>query len=259
MKVSDIVKYLDNKYPPINASDFDQGKIGLQFGSMNSEVKKVMISLDGSSSVIEEAIEEKVDMLVLHHPFMFYPMLSVNYDNAFGRKMLNVLNNRLNIFAMHTNFDVANGGMNDILASILELQNISITEPLVSSKTLLRIGEIEKTKLIDFIEIVKEKLDEKMVKYVGADDKQIKKVGIVGGSGSSEIYTAIRNNCDVLITGELHHHNAYDALDSGMALIEVSHSVERFFAEYVKKELENEFPSLEVIISKNNLNPYKIK
>ena len=176
MKVSDIVKYLDNKYPPINASDFDQGKLGLQFGSMNSEVKKVMISLDGSSSVIEEAIEEKVDMLVLHHPFMFYPMLSVNYDNAFGRKMLNVLNNRLNIFAMHTNFDVANGGMNDILASILELQNISITEPLVSSKTLLRIGEIEKTKLIDFIEIVKEKLDEKMVKYVGADDKQIKKV-----------------------------------------------------------------------------------
>lgn len=259
MKVNEIVKFLENKYSPVNASDFDMGKIGLQFGSTNMDVKKIMIALDGNSDVIEEAINEKVDMLVLHHPFMFYPMISLNYDNAFGKKILNVLNSKLNIFAMHTNFDVANGGMNDILASRLGLKNIQMTDEVVSSKTLIRIGEVDEIELSDFIDVVKEKLDEKMVRYVGDDNKIIKKVGIVGGSGSSEIFTAIRNNCDAFITGELHHHNAYDAMDNNIALIEVSHSVERFFVENVKKELEIEFPSLEIVISKNNVNPYKVK
>lgn len=257
MKISEIVKYLESKYNPSNAHDFDQGKIGLQFGSMNADVKKIMIALDGSTQVVEEAIDEKVDMLLLHHPFLFYPLISLNYDNVSNKKILKVIDNRLNVFAMHTNFDVAQDGMNDILATILGLQNISMTENEISSRTLIRIGEIDEMKLIDFVEIVKEKFNEKSVHYVGDENKIIRKVGIVGGSGSSEIYTAIRNNCDAFITGELHHHNAFDAIDNNIALIEVSHSVERYFAENVKKELEKEFPSLEIIISKNNINHFK--
>ena len=80
-KVHDIVVYLQDLYPLFLASNFDTGKVGLQFGSQNKSVKKVMIALDGSTDVIEEALEKKVDLLITHHPFMFSSMLNMNYDN----------------------------------------------------------------------------------------------------------------------------------------------------------------------------------
>lgn len=259
MKVNDITNYLNSKYPAILASDFDKGKIGLQFGSNDADVKKVLIALDGSSDVINEAINKNIDLVILHHPFMFNPLLSLNYNSEFGKKIQNVINSNLNIYAMHTNFDVAKDGMNDILASILELKNIKSSSSEITQNSLIRIGEVEAIKLSDFIDFVKFKFEEKMVRYVGNDNKIIKKVGIVGGAGASEIFDAIKNECDVFISGEFHHHNAYDAIDHNIALIEVSHSVERLFANTVRNILLEQFKDLEVFISDNNINPYKVK
>lgn len=190
---------------------------------------------------------------------MFNPLLSLNYNSEFGKKIQNVINSNLNIYAMHTNFDVAKDGMNDILASILELKNIKSSTSEITQNSLIRIGEVEAIKLSDFIDFVKFKFEEKMVRYVGNDNKIIKNVGIVGGAGASEIFDAIKNKCDVFISSEFHHHNAYDAIDNNIALIEVSHSVERLFANTVRNILLNQFKDLEVIISDNNINPYKVK
>ena len=79
MKLAEIIKILQEKYSPELASSFDIGKIGLQFGTANAEVKKIMVALDGTSAVVDEAIENHVDLLLTHHPFMFNPMLSLNY------------------------------------------------------------------------------------------------------------------------------------------------------------------------------------
>ena len=86
MKVKEIVDYLLNKYPLELASSFDMGKVGLQFGSMSKEVKKVMICLDGTSDVIDEAIENNVDLLICHHPFLFSPMLNLDYNSPIGKR-----------------------------------------------------------------------------------------------------------------------------------------------------------------------------
>lgn len=256
MKVNEIVNFLLNKYPQNVASDIDAGKIGLQFGSMNNETNKVMIALDGSMKVIEEAVNENVDFIILHHPLLFYPIINLNYDSVFAKKLKLLLTNNISVFSMHTNFDVAKDGMNEILANKLGLENISMPGLEVSANTLLRFGDIKPQKLSEYVLDVQSKLDEHSVKYVGSPDKMIKKVGIVGGAGSSELFTALKNNCNVLITGEVHHHQAYDALENGIALIEVSHSVERHFAIEVKKMLESNFPNLEVFVSKNNINPF---
>ena len=124
MKVKEIVDFLLEKYPLELASSFDHGKVGLQFGSMSKEVKKVMICLDGTTDVIDEAINNNVDLLICHHPFLFSPILNLDYNSPLGRKMLKVFKSELNIFAMHTNFDTALNGMNDHLAEILELENV---------------------------------------------------------------------------------------------------------------------------------------
>lgn len=257
MKISKIVNYLESKFPLNTAHDMDYGKIGLQFGSLNADVKKVMIALDGSSSVVDEALKENVDLLLLHHPFMFSPLLNLNYDSAFGKKVVKVIKNDLNVFAMHTNFDVGVNGMNDILAKKLLLSNIEMAESEVGPKNLLRIGEVTPCSLNDFALQVSELLEEKHIRTVGNRNKIIKKVGIVGGAGASELHTAYKKGCDVLVTGEVHHHQALDALDLDIALIEVSHSVERHFANVIKEELEREFPDVEFIVSENNINPFE--
>ena len=75
MKLAEIIKMLQEKYSPELASSFDIGKIGLQFGTANAEVKKIMVALDGTSAVVDEAIENHADLLLTHHPFMFNPMI----------------------------------------------------------------------------------------------------------------------------------------------------------------------------------------
>ena len=220
VKVNEIVNYLKEKYPLEFASSFDQGKVGLQFGSMNAEVKKVIIALDGTSSVVKEAINLDAQLLITHHPFMFSPMLSLNYDSVNGQKMINVFKNKLNIYAMHTNYDVAIGGMNDLLAEKLNLKNTSGLYDIPSSDNFIRYGEIETKTLEEFAKDVKDIFNLDMVRVLGKLNKKVTKVGIVGGSGTSELFKAIHLGCDVFVTGEIKQNHAIDAMDNGISLIE---------------------------------------
>lgn len=250
-KVHDIVVFLQELYSPLLCSSFDVGKIGLQFGSHNKKVEKVMIALDGSTDVIEEALEKKVDLLITHHPFMFSSMLNMNYDNPLTKRIKLVIQNELNVFAMHTNFDVAVGGMNDILLNILEVNPInSDIEP--KNDDFVRMGTVDPIKFEDFIKHVKEKFNVSHVRVVGDMDKTIKTVGIVGGSGGSELYKAKIMGCDVLVTGEIKHNQAMDAKDMGIQLIEVSHAVERLFRETVMKKLQDQFYDVEFVLSEKD-------
>lgn len=257
MKVREIVDYLQTLYPFELASSFDHGKIGLQFGSLSKEVKKVMIALDGTSKVIDEAIQNNVDLLITHHPFLFNPILNMDYNSPLGKKMLKVFKNELCIFSMHTNFDCALKGMNDHLASLLGLENVYCIPEEPTADSVMRIGEITKMPLVEFAYIVKEIFKEEGIRVVGDLDKQIKKVGIIGGSGGNYTLAAKRLGCDCLITGEIKHNNAIDAVEHNIALIEVSHSVEAFFKEYIKNLLSNEFNDVEFILSNEDINPFK--
>lgn len=250
-KVHDIIVYLQEMYPLFLASNFDNGKIGLQFGSHNRSVKKVMIALDGSTEVIEEALEKAVDLLITHHPFMFNSLLNMNYDNPLTKRIKLVIQNELNVFAMHTNFDVAIGGMNDILLNILEATPIEEKLEAINDD-FLRIGIVNPVTFEEFINHVKDKFQINHVRAVGNLNKKIKTIGIVGGSGGSELYKAKILGCDVLVTGEIKHNQALDAKDLGINLIEVSHSIERLFKETVKDKLSNAFSDVEFILSEKD-------
>lgn len=249
MKQIEVTKFLNNLYPEELASSFDMGKISLQFGSNNKEIKKVIIALDGTTDVVNQAISNNCDLLITHHPFMFAPLLSLNYDSVFGQKMIKVLSNKLNVFSMHTNFDVGNNGMNDILAKKLELSDIHYIKDELDSSCLMRIGNINEMKLSDLADKVIDKLKQTSVKIIGNKDKKIKTVGIVGGSGSSEFNNALRYKCDCFITGEIHHHIGLEAVEQGLCMIEVNHAVEALFKENLKDILHEKFPELEIMIA----------
>lgn len=256
-KVNDIVKFLLNKYPLSLASNFDVGKVGLQFGSKNAEVKKVLITLDTTTDVVKEALEDNVDLIISHHPFMFNPLLNMDYDNPLMTKIKLVIQNELNVFSMHTNFDVASFGMNEILCQKLGLKNVKSDQTEIDNNSFLRYGELDPIKLGDLVKLVSEKFDENHIRVVGNLDQEIHKVGIIGGSGSFELYRAKKVGCDCFITGEIKHDKALDAIDLEIALIEVSHSVERLYKESVYITLTQEFPEVEFILSNKDSNPFR--
>lgn len=258
-KTVEILNYIDELYPLINASSFDNGKIGLQFGNKNAEIKKVLLALDATKDVIDEAIEKKANLIISHHPFMFYPMLNLDYESNFGKKIIKVIKNDLNIMAFHTNFDVGLDGMNDSLSNLLNLKNIRFIGDEISSSTIMRIGDIEPINLCDFIEIVKTKFNLKHVKYVGEPNKVIKSVGIVGGSGSSVFNEALNSGVDCFITGELPHHIALEASENNFALIEVNHAVEFYGMETLLTKLKAKFPNVEFILTNKVVDPFKIQ
>lgn len=256
-KVDDIVKFLLNKYPLNLASNFDNGKVGLQFGSKNRIVKNVLIALDTTKDVVIEAIANKVDLIISHHPFMFNPILNMDYDNPLMTKIKLVIQNELNVFAMHTNFDVASFGMNEILCNKLGLTNIKSDQTEIDNNAFLRYGDIDEISLKELVELVKLKFGEKHIRVVGNLDKSIRRVGIIGGSGSFELYKAKNVGCDCFITGEIKHDKALDAKDLGLALIEVSHSVERLYREYVYNSLVEAFPDVNFILSTKDIDPFQ--
>ncbi len=257
-KVSDIVEYL-LKYYPINlASNFDEGKVGLQFGSAKALVKVVMIALDGSTNVIKDALDHHVDLLILHHPFMFNSVISFNYDNPIQKKYLMAIQNELNVFAMHTNFDVAHEGMNEILLKEIGVSKVETTCDEVLKDNFIRYGEIPEMTLKQLIDIVKQKYNLEVIRYVGSMNDHINKVGIVGGSGGYELYKANQIGCNAFITGEIKHNQAHDACDLGIDLIEVPHAVEGAFKSILLNRLENAFPDVKFITSCFDVDPFKI-
>ncbi|MCM1259445.1 MAG: Nif3-like dinuclear metal center hexameric protein [Prevotella sp.] len=256
MELKKIIETLEKMYPSRLASHFDIGKIGLQFGNKNADIHKMMIALDGTSVVVQEALEEQVDLLLTHHPFLFTPMVSLDYQSVLGQKMYNVFSHQLNIYAMHTNFDVAMMGMNDLLAEKIGLSEIAPIKTEIDESCFMRMGYTEPIDLDRFARRVKDRLGEEAVRVVGNPAKTIQKVGIVGGSGCSEMQQAMQAGCDCFITGEIKHNYAIDAMEHDLALIEVSHSVEALCKVYLKEKLEHLFEGVEIVVSRAEKAPF---
>lgn len=257
-KIKDVLNYLTSLYPLEHGANFDQGKIGLQFGSLEDVVKKAIVCLDVTNKVIDEAIETGANLIISHHPFMFSPLLNLNYDSNFGLKLLKIIQNRINIMAFHTNYDVGYDGMNDVLARKLGLSNIKYTTIQIDNTSLIRLGECEKTSLKDYCEVVKKCFEQKTIKVAGNLNKTISKVAVVGGSGSSEFYEALKTDADVLVTGQLPHHLGIEAIENGFALIEVSHAVEFYGVEDLYEKLKNKFKEIKFGLYNKEYDPFII-
>ena len=147
--------------------------------------------------------------------------------------------------------------MNDMLARKLNLANIHAQKEEIDGSCFLRIGDTTPMDLEEYVQIVLEKLNEPGARVVGNPSKKIKKVGIVGGAGASELMLAKNLGCDCLITGEIRHNNAIDAIENNFAIIEVSHSIEALFKEYIKKELEQILDGVEIVTSKVEKDPFR--
>ncbi|MFU8766411.1 MAG: Nif3-like dinuclear metal center hexameric protein [Candidatus Methanoperedens sp.] len=194
MNIKKLIPLLESIAPPELASDFDSGKIGLVLDRA-ADIKKIAVALDPTDYVLEKAARLGADLLITHHALIFDPV------NFISKKLSDTLkiaiDNNISIYTMHTNYDKAEGGVNDVLAELLGLANIT---PLTPG----RIGETAPTSAKDFASFISKKLDTH-VQYAG--DGEIQKVMVVGGSGFRREYidTALEHGAEALVSGELRH------------------------------------------------------
>ena len=194
MNLKELIPILESIAPPGLAEDFDKGRIGLIL-DRGADIRKIASSLDPTDHVLMEAARQGANLLVTHHTLIFDPVNIIS--KRLSDTLKTAIDNDISIYTMHTNFDKAEGGVNDVLAELLELTNITNLE-------MGRLGEIEPMDAQEFASFVSEKLHTH-VQFIG--DSEIRKVMVVGGSGLRREYIdkAIEHGADALVSGELRH------------------------------------------------------
>lgn len=224
-KVKDLICFMEKIAPPMLAESWDN--VGLMVGEKDKEVKRVLVALDAIDKVIDEAIEKDCQMIITHHPLIFRGTKSVTSETALGRRLLKLIQNNIAVYSAHTNLDIVKGGTNDTLAKLLELENIeNLCEPVFEDMALGKVGELKAE--ITFEELIKktqEALKLKGLIACGDKERMVKKVAVGTGACSDIEYIqrAKALGCDVLITSDVGYHDAQNAVDYDICLIDASH------------------------------------
>jgi dinuclear metal center YbgI/SA1388 family protein len=215
--VNDLVELLEELMPSNLAEDWDN--VGLMVGRKRKTVKRILLALDLSKEVVEQAIAQKIDMIITHHPAIFKKLKRV-VDNDWQQDLLlTLMENGIAVYSAHTNLDCVSTGVNDVLAKLLKLEDADILD---DSNGLGRIGCVEKMTLTDYAQFVKNALKADYV-IVGDAGKQVHKVAVCGGAGSDLIDLALAKGADTLVTGDVKYHSAQQAVFSGLNIIDAGH------------------------------------
>ncbi|WP_075718454.1 Nif3-like dinuclear metal center hexameric protein [Roseburia sp. 499] len=249
MKCQEIITILQKQAPEHYACDWDN--VGLLVGDSEKEVHKIYIALDATEETIEEAVAAKADMLLTHHPMIFRGLKKVNSADFVGKRVMSLIREDIAYYAMHTNFDVK--GMAELAADRMMLKDCQVLDVTCEDEEGLQgIGKVgnlsEPMKVRACAELVKKAFHEEQVKVFGNLDKKISRVAISPGSGKSVIGEALKNGAEVLITGDIDHHEGIDAAAQGMAVIDAGHyGVEKIFIPYMRKYLEENTEGITII------------
>ncbi len=236
MTVRDIFEFLNSLYPVNTACDFDN--VGILVGDSNAEVKKALVTLDCTLSAVEKAKEESCQLIITHHPVIFSPLKSV----VKGSLTYELIESKISVISMHTNLDIADGGVNDCLFNALELKNI--TPVIANDGFILKGGEVEPASADAFAKKIKTALGG-MVKYADSR-KPIERVLVCSGSGGDFIETALEKGYDALVTADVKHHQFLNAADNSVSIFDAGHfETEDIVINPLKNILSEQFPETE--------------
>ena len=217
VNVADIIKIMEEIAPPAMAEDWDN--VGLMLGRRCKAVKKLLLALDITGEVVQQAIVQKADMIITHHPLIFRGLKRVT-DNEWQQELLLTLAEKgIAVYSAHTNLDCVSSGVNDVLAKKLHLDSVDVLD---SDNGLGRIGIVPACSLHELAAMVKKVLRADYV-AVGDAGKQVHKVAVCGGAGSDLISLALLCGADTLVTGDIKYHEAQKAVFSGLNVIDAGH------------------------------------
>ena len=219
---------------------------GFLIGRSDAPVKKALLSLDVTAEVVEEAITRGAQLIVSHHPVVWDAMRSITDRVPGNGKLLRLLENGIAVISMHTNLDMAKGGVNDVLISLLGAKN----EGVFDEEGCGRKGSLEKPMpLEDFLSICKEKLNSRGLRYHDAG-RPVEHIAVLGGSGGSNLIGAWQAGCDTFVTADVKYSVFLQARELGINLIDGDHfCTENPVVPVLAEKLRAAFPETEFVIS----------
>ena len=257
MKRKELIRAIESFCPSAAAEAWDN--CGFQVNCGKEEIACVLVSLEVTNEIIDEAIAEGADFILTHHPLLFQGVKKIDDNDVIGNYLIRLIQNQISVYACHTNFDKLPGGNNDYIGKLLELSNV---RPFDDDNGFCRKGNtpFETT----FIEVVHKAaecfdIDEKYFKCVGDPTTAIDTIGWCSGAGSEFIRAAAEEGCDLYITGDLKYHEAQLAKEMGICILDAGHyGSEKIFAENMADFLRVacEDDDIEILESMTDINPF---
>ena len=255
-KIDDIVACMREMAPEDIAEPWDN--CGLLVDSGIKVTNCVIVCLDVTGAVVEEAVKSQAHLIICHHPLIFSPIKRIDSESRQGALLRAVIRNDIAVYAAHTNVDKTYGGLNDLLAGIIGLdtepygfETKNIDEPFGQSGY-YRVGELPQGYSVDEFNCYissRLRLNELIVSsHAQPLDKRIKKVLVMSGSYSLDARQAAATGADALVCGEIRHHEALELTAMGIHIVQAGHhGSERFFISLVQKWINDKYPALTIM------------
>lgn len=225
MKIHEFIDEMDKLYPRSTAAPWDND--GLQCcADPERELQRVLVALDATEEVIDYAVKGSFDLILTHHPMLFGSVGDIVPSELYGRKIISLVHGGVATASFHTRLDAGKAGVNDILAELFELSSVT---PFGDDEhpSIGRIGVLPKPVTAEQLCFTaKDKLGSPFVRLSGKGE--IRTLAVLGGAGKSCIPSAIAEEADAILTGEVSYNSAIDFADMGIAVIEAGHYYTEF-------------------------------
>lgn len=262
--VAQLAAFLDSFAPLRLAESWDN--VGLLVGDAQAKIERVMTCLTVTPASAQEAIAERVGLIVTHHPLPFHAAKRITTETVEGRLLWDLIRAGVSIYSPHTAFDSARAGINQRLIAGLGLSDVAPIQPLaaVPDPALVGLGAgrygtlSQPTRLDELLGRVKSFLNIDTLQVVGCGEQLIRKLAVACGSAGEFLHPARKLGCDCLLTGETRFHTSLEAEATGTALILAGHyATERFGVEALAEELAREFAALTIWASREERDPLR--
>lgn len=270
MTLQEICQYIEEIAPLSYQFDFDNA--GLLVGDSHKDVSNVLISLDCTEDVVEEAVQKNCNLIISHHPIIFKGLKQLTGANYVERTVMKAIRNNVALYASHTNLDSVYEGVNGKIAEKLGLLNPSILSPSTSSTHqnmnntygngdeagLGMVGDLDQEMdELAFLKHLKSTMRAGCIRYTALRNRPVQRVAVCGGAGGFLLNTAKQANADVFVTSDFKYHEFFDA-EGDLVIADIGHyESEQFTIELLRDLLTQKFPNFAFLPTEVNTNPVK--
>ncbi len=250
--VEQVLGFLNTISPLCTAEGYDN--VGILTGNAGAAVTGIATCLDITEDIINEALSKNANLIVSHHPVIFHPIKRL----LAGNPVYSLVRNDISSIAIHTNFDMSEGGVNDALMELLGWNSCGVLQQTRDNG--LGIGAVADLPLgftaKALAEHCKNALDLESVKYCEGEFHAITRVGVCSGSGGDLLQRAKELGCQALVTGDVKHSVWIEAHNTGMALIDAGHyGTEKCASHRIATLLSRAFPEVPVFSADSQTEP----
>ena len=255
MLVKDILNCITAIAPLHWQESYDNA--GLQVGDLNAEAHKALICLDITEEIVDEAVAKHCDLIISHHPLIFRGLKHLTPETYIERAVMKAVKHDIAMISMHTNLDNSYLGVSRVLAERLGLKNLQLLQPSMAEPEVCGAGMIgefgEPLEETAFLRLVAQKIGSPCLRHSALLGREIKTVGLCGGSGSPFIGDAVRNHVDAYLTADIKYHDFF--APDGILLVDGGHfETEQFTKVLIKEIIQKKFPNFAAEIAETNTN-----